>query len=197
MPEEEWRPVVGYERLYDVSSLGRVYRKPRTPKCRHGRFLKPRGRKTRKAYLGVSLSRNGVVRTRDVHLLVLEAFVGPRPMDHEGDHKNRDTHDNRAENLQWVPATMNRLRGEENGTAKLSRADVENIRLRYAAGGVTTAELANDFNVSRRAITGALGASFKSYPMSADLAARIEARKREARAANGLKGTRTRWQKSG
>ena len=33
---EEWRPVVGYEGLYEVSNLGEVRSLPRTMKARHG-----------------------------------------------------------------------------------------------------------------------------------------------------------------
>lgn len=46
-------------------------------------------------------------RTIPVHVLVLEAFVGPRPDGHEPDHINFDRHDNRVENLRWVTVSEN------------------------------------------------------------------------------------------
>jgi hypothetical protein len=40
---------------------------------------------------------------RCVHLMVLEAFAGPRPPRTRGRHRNGDRSDNRAENLAWGP----------------------------------------------------------------------------------------------
>lgn len=37
-----------------------------------------------------------------VHLLVTEAWYGPRPDEHESDHKNENHLDNRPDNLQWL-----------------------------------------------------------------------------------------------
>ena len=35
---EEWRPVIGYEKLYEVSSLGRVRAKPKKVKMANGGY---------------------------------------------------------------------------------------------------------------------------------------------------------------
>lgn len=51
MPTEEWRSVVGYEDLYEVSDLGRVRRKGGTPKCRVTRLLTPVPMKKRGGYM--------------------------------------------------------------------------------------------------------------------------------------------------
>lgn len=72
----EWRPVVGYEGLYEVSADGRVRSLPRTTTRGIERvihFLKSGG------YPYVTLYRENVARTRTVHILIAEAFIGPRP----------------------------------------------------------------------------------------------------------------------
>lgn len=59
---EEWRPVVGYEGLYEVSNLGRV-------KSLHSRNKGGiRALKTKKkGYLAVTLCRAGKLKTITVH----------------------------------------------------------------------------------------------------------------------------------
>jgi hypothetical protein len=88
---EEWRPVVGWEDLYEVSDQGRVRSLDRWVEGRNrgntitryrkaGRVLRPkRKKKPTAAYALVSLARDGTVTTISVHTLVLEAWVGPRP----------------------------------------------------------------------------------------------------------------------
>lgn len=84
---------------YLVSDRGRVRRLGSA--C----ILRPQ-RNTR-GYLKVHL---GQRRQSLVHVLVAEAFHGPRPLGHDCDHLNFDRHDNRAENLRWLPAAENRVR---------------------------------------------------------------------------------------
>jgi len=79
---EIWRPVVGYEGLYEVSNLGRVrsifYQgvnaHPRTtPLVLSTATHRPLDRRL------VSLHRDKKQSPKRVHHLMLEAFVGPRP----------------------------------------------------------------------------------------------------------------------
>lgn len=98
---EEWRDVVGYEGVYQVSSLGRVRRivtktgKPKT------HYLTPSARPS-SGYPYVNLSLNRVLKSMNVHRLVGMAFLGEPPTDNaEIRHINGNRHDNRAENLRW------------------------------------------------------------------------------------------------
>lgn len=96
--KEEWRPVVGWESLYQVSNQGRVRRLGCSP------------RKTNvgaNGYNVVSLSRNGQTTLHTTHSLVLEAFVGSRPQGCEARHKNHNRADARVENLEWGTAQDN------------------------------------------------------------------------------------------
>lgn len=106
--EEIWKPVVGYEGLYEVSSLGRVRSLDRYDSNNH--FLK--GRILRlcvdtKGYLKVGLSSNGKVKTYMVHRMVVEAFI-PNPDNlPEVNHIDEDKKNNRVDNLEMCDRKYN------------------------------------------------------------------------------------------
>ena len=98
-PESEnWKAVVGYEGLYEVSDQGRV-RSLARPGVRKTRVLKTAPNTT--GYPSVCLSKNRKRRTRQVHSMVMESFVGPRPSDMEVCHANHDKGDARLSNLRY------------------------------------------------------------------------------------------------
>lgn len=72
--------------------------------------------------------------TPQVHTLVAEAFLGPRPPGHEVHHKNLDRADNRACNLQYITKKEKARLSLHNHRRKLSADQVRNIRDRFAAG---------------------------------------------------------------
>ena len=98
-----WRDVIGFEGLYQVSDKGQV-RNARTHLV-----LKPRP--DADGYLLVSLWSGSPTKKHDkkVHRLVLEAFVGPAPAGKpECDHRNRVRDDNQLGNLRWASVSTNR-----------------------------------------------------------------------------------------
>lgn len=103
---EAWRPIPGYEGLYEASNQGRVRSVPRVTVDVLGR-ARPFPSKTLRATerkdgrLAVTLSRRGVVRHRLVHQLVLEAFVGPCPDGMEALHFDDVPSNNALANLRW------------------------------------------------------------------------------------------------
>lgn len=139
--EEVWKPVVGKEGKYSVSSLGRLRTEARTLHYRNGRTrtLRQRvlrGNITNHGYLVAAVDGKGGGPTL-VHRLVLEAFCGPCPDGHEGCHNNGDKLDNRIENLRWDSRTANHADKREHGTlligerhpnAKLTVEDIAAIR---------------------------------------------------------------------
>ena len=106
---EEWRPVVGWEQAYEVSNLGRV-RNPRFG----GRLVK---QFVRSRYVTVHLKDAPRHNTRPVHLLVLEAFVGPRPPGMECCHWDNDRSNNQLFNLRWDTKAANKADQVRHGTA--------------------------------------------------------------------------------
>ena len=117
---ESWRPVVGWEGFYEVSSHGRVRSIDRIHHSRAGYTQKYRGRMLRPnlthGYWGVTLSRDTIPSTRKVHHLVLEAFVGPRPEGMEACHINGIRNDARLSNLRWGTHSSNTLDQVRHGT---------------------------------------------------------------------------------
>lgn len=94
---EEWRPIVGWESVYEVSNYGRVRRIGCEPKR-----LVVGGNE----YDAVALNRSGEQATRTVHTLVLEAFVGPAGTG-EVRHLDSNRANNHLDNLAWGTATEN------------------------------------------------------------------------------------------
>lgn len=162
---EEWRPIPGWEGLYEVSSYGRVRSHGRVVKRGRGEWLKPgrilRGAIDRYGRPIVGLSRDGVSSTQVVHQLVLIAFHGPRPPGMFGCHNDGNPANNHVSNLRWdTPAsnTADMFRhgtatvGERAASAKLCNADVSRIRTLLAEGW-TPIEIASEYKVHRRTIS--------------------------------------------
>ncbi len=121
--EEKWRPVVGYEGLYEVSNLGRVksldrdievQHKGEPVKLRHfkGKILK-QGRR-QDGYADVSLSRQGVTTLHCVHRLIAQAWI-PNPDNLDCvNHKDLDKTNNSLDNLEWVSTSDNMRHASAN-----------------------------------------------------------------------------------
>lgn len=113
---EQWLPVVRYGGLYEVSHHGRVRSLDRFTvdtlgrrRFYPGRVLSPclNGSHTG-SYPSLNLSRQGRNRTVRIHLLVLEAFVGPRPDGKDVTrHLNGNPTDNHLSNLAYGTSSEN------------------------------------------------------------------------------------------
>ena len=116
-PEEEWRPVVEYEGMFEVSSHGRVRSLDRTITRKDGVTARLRGQMfnpylSHDNYYRVVLRGQGV----RVHTLVLEAFVGPRPDGYVACHNDGDGSNNHVSNLRWDTYSSNNFDVAEHGT---------------------------------------------------------------------------------
>lgn len=124
---EQWRPVVGWEGLYEVSDRGRVRSLPRIVYAGPvvGQRQAVGGIRTlvqsKRGHLVVALCRDGNDHRRYVHHLVLEAFVGLRPPGTECCHRNDIKTDNRLENLRWDTSSANMQDRVRNGIHPMSR----------------------------------------------------------------------------
>lgn len=151
---EEWRPVLRYEGIYEVSNLGHVrsldrwVRRGNQPVTfLQGTIMKPMNSKASHGYntLTLSAATNGYKRfNAKIYRLVAEAFLGPRPSPiHVVNHKNGDKTDDRADNLEWVTQSSNMKhashmglmrKGEGVKVSKLTSAQVLEIRKRRTNG---------------------------------------------------------------
>ena len=102
--KEVWKPVPGYEGLYEVSNYGRV-----KSLCA-GRWRKEMIRRLvadKDGYMTVCLKKDGTVKNLKVHRMVAFAFI-PNPQQFpEINHRNELRYDNRVENLEWCSSQYN------------------------------------------------------------------------------------------
>lgn len=140
----EWRDIVGFEGRYLVSDEGGVW------SIRSGRALRP-GRKP-SGHLSVALGKGN---SRDLHILVLEAFVCPRPSGAVGRHLDGNPGNNKLHNLEWSTYSVNgrdkKWHAGQQGY-KLTPADVISIR-RLRAEGFLLSHLAKQFGVCESTIS--------------------------------------------
>jgi hypothetical protein len=142
---EEWKEVEGANGAYRVSNTGRVWSRKTKKILRPGLFH---------GYKHVRLYCDRKGKSRRIHVLVLEAFVGPRPTKYTANHKNFVRTDNRLENLEWLThqenlkysAAAGRLWKSQCNFAKLNPEKVKIIR-EMRANGVSGRTVAERFGV--------------------------------------------------
>lgn len=166
---EEWKPVKGYEGLYEVSNFGRIkalYKTVNQGKCHRSwneHCLKYAVDGS--GYFRTNLSKNGSNKTVKVHRIVAEAFIENPLNKNTVNHKDGNKQNNCVENLEWATQSENMkhacqtklklLNGENNPAAKLSYEDVCFIRENYIPydpifGAVA---LAKKFNIHRKTVS--------------------------------------------
>lgn len=114
---EEWRPVVGYEGLYEVSDLGRVRSLDRVTSHGHNRkgIVKATWL-THSGYVNVTLCKRGHRTKVGVHRLVCRAFNGPPPDNKPWVlHGNGTPGDNKPSNLRWGNGVENQADRTKHG----------------------------------------------------------------------------------
>lgn len=95
--QEEWKPIAGYEGLYEVSNLGRV---------RRSTWKLVRG-KSQNGYIRINLYKNGEQKAFLVHRLVAAAFAPNEKGYKIINHMDECPSNNRADNLEWCTQKHN------------------------------------------------------------------------------------------
>lgn len=175
----EWRPVPGWEGLYEVSSDGQVRSLPRRVVRRNGTVQNFKGKLLSPALnsCGYPCARlsddvNGRREYQRVHRLVGQAFIENPSSLPQINHKNGCKSDNRVENLEWTDDKGNRThawridlrtrkhlpikRGEDNPIAKLTERDVLEARRERYEIGTPFRRIAERFGVSKKTIQYAI-----------------------------------------
>jgi len=156
---EKWRDVEDWP--YRVSNWGRVCHR------KTGNIRKTFMAGYKLGYVYVGLWNRPRHMNVAVHTLVAGAFIGPRPKGLEVNHKNGVKTVNYPNNLEYMTPSQNskhayklglssvpRLKGEQNGRAKLSENDMKKIRDMYhSGGGYKQVELAEEFGVTQGLIS--------------------------------------------
>lgn len=153
---EVWRDISGYTGVYQVSNLGRVRSLDRYEKC--GTFIRKRKGKVlhqsvnRGGYLQLSLLKDGISHTKEVHRLVAQAFLPNTDNLPEVNHIDCDKTNNSVDNLEWVTREENtahalfhglKPKGDNHKSSKLTRKQVDWIRSHY---------IPNDINLGAKAL---------------------------------------------
>lgn len=165
---EEWRPIAGYEGLYEVSNFGRVRSldrlcksSKRSDQWMKGTILKPKINPYRQNRCTVALGKEGKVSYPYISRLVLMAFIGPAPFGQDAAHWDGNPMNNKLDNLRWATVSENMQdknrhgtapKGSLNAMAKLTEEHVAYIRENYRRNsyhGSNAAELACRFGISR------------------------------------------------
>jgi hypothetical protein len=156
MKEEIWKAVVGYEGKYEVSNLGRVRS-----------YLTNSGRLSREVVRMLTPQKstsyyhcNLQGKSKNIHTMVLEAFIGLRPTNMEACHKDNNKSNNTLYNLEWGTKSKNQqdrirhgttARGERHKKHKLTKEQVLQI-LELLQNKMPHRKIAKMFSVSRSAI---------------------------------------------
>lgn len=105
--QEEWKDVVGYEGLYEVSNTGKVRSINYYGKCGYSKELSTSIQNN--GYVITHLYKNGKSSTKTVHRLVAMAFI-PNPDNLEMvNHKDEDKTNNDVINLEWCSRSYNQI----------------------------------------------------------------------------------------
>ncbi len=155
MEEEIFKPIKGFEGLYEVSNFGRI---KSLISCIYLKSFN-----SGDSYRSVGLRKEGVKHTTLVHTLVGKHFISNPNNLPELNHLDFDRANNRADNLEWVThgdnirysyINGNRIgaKGEDNPKAKHTNESVLKIRELYKTGNYTQNELASMFNDKRNNI---------------------------------------------
>jgi hypothetical protein len=133
--EEIWKDVVGYEGIYEVSSLGKIRTKEgkTTHSIRHGnriweqRILKQKQDKSK--YFRVELWKDKVHTTHLVHRLIAKAFLDKEERFNIINHKDGDSSNNNVDNLEWCDYKINNNHARRNGLNNIAFKPTKLIRI--------------------------------------------------------------------
>lgn len=163
MDDEIWKPIAGYEGIYEVSNMGRVRSVDRvvtakdpwgntTDFHRKGIIMKPGPHPC--GYKLVRLGKDQ--KSHTVHKLVAENFIGPRPEGMQIRHLDGSRNNNRADNLAYGSAIDNANDSKAHGTfqkrvrnnCKILPEQRRIIIQMYASGKHTMKEIGSMFGVT-------------------------------------------------
>lgn len=164
---EEWKPLIGWETVYQVSSLGRVRSIDRVVLTKAGISVPHAGRVLKlydngKGHLCATLGTRS--QSKAVSRLVAKTFVPNPDNKPQVNHIDGNTHNNSVRNLEWVTNSENMLhctrylgkkRLEGHNQAKLTTEAVEDMKI-VRGFGATYLAISRAFGVSRRAASMAI-----------------------------------------
>jgi len=140
--EEEWRNVIGYEGLYEISNLGNIRSIDRNITNKNGviqffkgRDLKPTHQKD--GYIKIKLWKDNKARTNALHRCVALAFIN-NPNNYEDvNHIDGNKANNTLDNLEWVTRSQN-IKHAYNTKLRINKVGRESEQAKYSDTLVTS-----------------------------------------------------------
>jgi hypothetical protein len=118
--QEIWKDVVGYEGIYMVSSFGRMKSNERiVQRKKMGDYLQKESIIEGSEYHGykvTTIAKNKIKKHKFIHVLIAEAFLGPKPEKMEVCHNDGDRKNNAIENLRYGTRSDNVRDSIKHGT---------------------------------------------------------------------------------
>lgn len=125
--EEIWKPIKGYEGLYEVSNLGRVKSLKR---FYHTREQILKNKLTENGYYRTELSKNGKRKLIGTHRIVAQTFIPNDMNKEEVNHKDGNKLNNCVDNLEWCSHSENTIHAYKLGLKKPCCAITNKKRIR-------------------------------------------------------------------
>lgn len=167
---EIWKNIIGYENRYLISNFGNV------ESLITNKILKQS--KDKDGYRVITIRKIDEIKrkTKKIHRLVLETFIGICPNGYEAGHLDGNKDNNNIINLKWITPSENGKhkiihgtspkglkngkythpekvqKGDDINTSKLTEKDVINIRKLYKTTCKNLSELGRKFGVTHTAI---------------------------------------------
>jgi hypothetical protein len=117
-----WKPINGYEGLYEINSSGQI-------RSLHKRAYQDliSSRKDRAGYITVRLSKHGKCHTHFLHRLLAQAFI-PNPLN-KGfvNHKDGNKTNNSLKNLEWVSHQENVIDAYKQGLNSAAKRIIDSV----------------------------------------------------------------------
>lgn len=123
LPNEIWKPILGYEGLYEISNLGRVKSLPKIK----GRYMQKNSnllnpKTNRDGYLCITLQCDKLKKHVQLHRLVTINFIPNLTNLPQVNHIDGNKKSNHVDNLEWCASKENINHGWEIGLYKRLRS---------------------------------------------------------------------------
>lgn len=130
---EIWKDIVGFEGRYSISNLGRVKSLSRMVNSRWNKQRRIESKILKfgvhhNRYEHITLRSSDGDKTINIHKLVANAFLDKKDTDECVNHLDRNTFNNRADNLEWCTTEENVAHAKRNGAYAKSDAFKESQR---------------------------------------------------------------------
>lgn len=160
---EVWKPIIGFEGSYEISSYGNVKTlSKRVISAIHSsgyRMTKEKALKkvlNKNGYLYITISKNNKAYGRSVHRLVAIHFIANPNNCPEVNHINTIKTDNHISNLEWNTSVQNTqhafITGHKASRVKLSIDKIIKIRELHLSGKLSNKEIGNIYNIKGEAV---------------------------------------------